>query len=432
MNFNFDFEGMDHCGKTTLIKNLLKYGELRRYDKTVTITSNIYKPNGKYTEKLDHQANVDTFLNSYIKGRIASAYDVQFDELRINLIDRGFISTFLYGWLPWNQFDVRNYSTVTKAANKMIQLLLVFDNYISAAVDMHYATGNEETETKMSFLLRTSDEISMRDIKAKRKKVDISDSFEQDTFQEVVRANYNFFCDFVVPMISGPARKYYFHNIYDFQVIDMGKTDSTGEWQWSPVNVVVNTIQNKMNAFYKSYIDEESVTDYWPPVIFSTPRFRGLLTRNNNQSWDDVNPYYKKEEEPEMIITPKSSETVKSVNKRIDTTSVKEVEVKDIDYMYRLSSMPIYEGVTYDREEKGWKIKFKEGLMTFEEGRPTTIYGIAKVYTSTEELARDIYEWAIAEKTFILNDELIFIEKDGYTTYNTSSKMMTSKTKYDE
>lgn len=437
MNFNIDFEGMDHCGKTTLIKSLLKYGELRRYDKTVTITSNCYKPDGKYTEKLDHQANVDTFLDSYIKGRLASAYDVQFDEIRVNLIDRGFISTFLYGWLPWHNFDVRNYPTVSLAKGKMIQLLLVFDNYVSANCDMYFMTGNEETESKITFLLRTSDEVSMKDIKNKRKKVDLSDSFEQESFQETVRANYNFFCDFVVPLFSGSVRKYYLHNIHDFQVVDMGKIDSTGSWQWSPVNVTVNFIQNSINAFYKEYIEEEGYSNnYWPPVIFSTPRFKTTLVRNDQTG--DTNPYYKKKEELEMIIVPKTmpeyfeKQPVKSINKKIDVKSAKEVEVKNsTDYIHLISAMPIYEGVEYDREQHGWKIKFSKNLMTFEEGKPTTIYGMARVYNSTEELAKEVYEWACREKTFVIDDNLIFIESDGYTTYNTSSKTMTSKIMYE-
>ena len=112
---NFAFDGVDGVGKSTLIDEYINSVKIKYNCSTLKIEKKVYSPitHEKFDaekDKIDYEGNMYRYMDSYIVNRIVTkleyddhsnhrTYDNIIDPVQINLIDRGFLSTFFYGYL---------------------------------------------------------------------------------------------------------------------------------------------------------------------------------------------------------------------------------------------------------------------------------------------------------------------------------------------
>jgi GTPase SAR1 family protein len=150
---NIAFDGEDGVGKTTLINSFIDSVKTKYSSGKLCIESRNYSPKTSDTfnveeDEIDHESNMYRYMDSYIVNRIKTklsydkkcknykSYDSIIDPNVINLIDRGFLSTFFYAYLDLMKFkplcDEKCIAENTRhtKANEMAKLYIKFENVI--------------------------------------------------------------------------------------------------------------------------------------------------------------------------------------------------------------------------------------------------------------------------------------------------------------
>ena len=425
---HFTFEGMDHCGKTTLIQNLesdirLRTKYLNSYH--FGVTTNCYKPKQKkYVEKLDHLSNVNTFIRSNFIGRQITIKEIHSDWrmsvnriknnedfIVANLIDRGLISTFIYGWLPSINFPTKS------SINAIETELLKFISYTFEYIESNCCIDNKDEIYKeyggmkkfistvlgsdITFLLETDDKFSMKNMSKSKKKENLTDSFEEPTFQKTIRKYYKLFCDLIKEKSKSGTPEYYL--IGRVLMLPTGTLSTKGKWLFAPKNVICSHVETQLNqAIYeqtKFYPIEQSNKG---PVLY-----KWILTNSLQEN--------NKDEEEEDLI---------------------EVEpVDNRNYLKLISLLPIFEPITYDPVNDWWVCKFKPKVVLFDQDNKSKPGRYTQAYSKDPKgAAKEIYKAASESRVILFNNEFIIIdESDSYTTLNfTDTDAKATRITYEE
>lgn len=239
---NIAFDGPDCTGKSTLVEAIKNIALIRHnYNGALgpRIEIRHYSPKEeKFTNKdevnIDQIYNLNAYMYSYIHGRIC---DVKYNKYinshsryrdltipdTINLIDRGFLSTFFYAYLDVNNWklpdslDTTN-PEVAAAIYAMIELYIKFETDIKYVLHK-YLVDHDDTyetyriisamETPLTIVTwNTHSNQLLRDKISKRgdSEVEFKDQYENADFGNKLEESMKFFFKLVYPLIKSKYR----------------------------------------------------------------------------------------------------------------------------------------------------------------------------------------------------------------------------------